>query len=154
MAAKSLKFTVTGNSESPSKLMMSFRGFSFAIDQPESHGGTNAGPSPVELVLSSLAGCINVVVHMVAAERNVNIRGLYLTVEGELDPSRLMGSPTDNRPGFSAIALTVEVDSDASAEEIDEILRIAEARCPVADNLSYSTPLTLRRARVPEPLLA
>lgn len=154
MAAKSLKFTVTGNSESPSKLMMSFRGFSFAIDQPESHGGTNAGPSPVELVLSSLAGCINVVVHMVAAERNVNIRGLYLTVEGELDPSRLMGSHTDTRPGFSAIALTVEVDSDASAEEIDEILRIAEARCPVADNLNYSTPLTLRRATVPEPLLA
>lgn len=154
MAAKSLKFTVTGNSESSSKLMMSVRGFSFAIDQPESHGGTDAGPCPVELVLSSMAGCMNVVVHLVAAERGVDIRGLCLTVEGDLDPSRLMGSPTDNRPGFRAIALTAEVDSDASAEEIDEILRIAETRCPVADNLSNPTPLTLRRAPIPEPALA
>jgi uncharacterized OsmC-like protein len=154
MAAMSLKFTVTGDSESPSKLMMRVREFSFAIDQPESHGGTNAGPSPVELVLSSLAGCMNVVVHMVAAERGVNIRGLHLTVEGELDPSRLMGAPTNNRPGFSTIVLTAEVDSDASAEQVDEVLRIAESRCPVADNLNNATPLTLRRAPVPEPALA
>ena len=154
MAAKSLKFTVTGNSESPSKLMVSVREFSFAIDEPESLGGTNAGPNPVELVLSSLAGCINVVVHMVAAERNVNIRGLRLTVEGDLDPSRLMGSPTDSRPGFSAIALTAEIDSDASADEITEILRIAETRCPVNDNLNNRTPMTLRCAPVPQPILA
>jgi len=153
MPAKSLKFTVTGESESPSKLMMAVRGFSFAIDEPESFGGTNAGPSPVEYVLSSLAGCINVVVHMVAAERGVNIRGLRLTVEGDLDPSRLMGSPTDNRSGFSAIALTAEVDSDASAEEIDEILRIAETRCPVKDNLNNPTPMTLRCAPAPQPAL-
>lgn len=154
MAAKTLKFIVTGNSESPSKLMMSVRDFSFAIDEPESLGGTNAGPNPVELVLSSLAGCINVVVHMVAAERNVNIRGLRLTVEGDLDPSRLMGSPTEERPGFSAIALTAEIDSDASAEEIDEILRIAEKRCPVKDNLNNPTPITLRCAPVMHPALA
>lgn len=105
-------------------------------------------------MLSSLAGCVNIVVHMVAAERDVNIRGLRLTVEGDLDPARLMGSSTDLRPGFRAIALTAEVDSDASAEEIDEILRIVETRCPVADNLNNQTPLTLRRAPVPEPVPA
>jgi len=154
MAASSLKFTVTGKSESPSKLMISVRGFSFAIDEPESLGGTNSGPNPVELVLASLAGCINVVVHMAAAEQGVNIRGLRLTVEGYLDPSRLMGSPTDQRAGFSTIALTAEVDSDASAQEIDEVLRIAESRCPVADNLNNATPVTLRRAPTPAPALA
>lgn len=154
MPAKSLKFTVMGNSESPSKLLMSVREFSFTIDEPASFGGTNAGPNPVELVLSSLAGCINVVIHMVAAERNVNIRGLRLTVEGDLDPARLMGSPTDTRPGFSAIELIAEVDSDASAQEIDEILRIAETRCPVNDNLCNPTPMTLRCAPARMPALA
>jgi len=154
MAAKSLTFTVTGDSESPSKLLVAVRGFSFVIDEPESFGGTDAGPNPVELVLSSLAGCMNVVVHMVAAEQDVKIRSLRLTVEGDLDPSRLMGSPTDTRPGFSAISLTAEVDSDASAEQIDEILRIAETRCPVADSLNNPTPVTLARALVTELALA
>jgi len=97
MPAKSLKFTVTGDSESPSKLLMSVREFSFTIDEPATFGGTNAGPNPVELVLSSLAGCINVVIHMVAAERNVHIRGLRLTVEGDLEPARLMGPLTLRR---------------------------------------------------------
>jgi uncharacterized OsmC-like protein len=36
-----------------------------------------------------------------------------------------------------------EIDSDASDEEIDEVLRIAESRCPVADKLHNPTPLTL-----------
>ena len=150
MAGKSLTFTVTGDSESPSKLLVAVRGFSFVIDEPESSGGTDAGPNPVELVLSSLAGCMNVVVHMVAAEQDVKIRSLRLTVAGDLDPSRLMGSPVDTRAGFSAISLTAEVDSDASAEQIDEILRIAETRCPVADSLNSPTPVTLARALVTE----
>ena len=154
MAAKSLKFTVTGNSESPTKLLVAVRGFSFVIDEPESFGGTDAGPNPVELVLSSLAGCINVVIHTVAAEQDVKIRSLRLTVAGDLDPSRLMGSPTETRAGFSAISLTAEVDSDASAEQIDEILRIAETRCPVADNLNNPTPVTLARALVTDLALA
>ncbi|MGV8979376.1 MAG: OsmC family protein [Cellulomonas sp.] len=154
MNAKSLKFSVAAKSESPTKLMVSVREFSFAIDEPESLGGTNAGPNPVELVLASLAGCINIVIHMVAAEQGIVIRGLRLTVEGDLDPSLLMGSPTDERAGFSAIALTAEVDSDASAEEIDEVLRIAETRCPVADNLNSATPVTLQQALTPVSTLA
>lgn len=153
MAAKSLTFTVKGNSESPTKIVMSVRGHSFAIDEPETLGGTDAGPNPVELVLSSLAGCLNIVVHMVAAERDVTIRGLRLTVEGDLDPSRLMGAPSSNRPGFSAITLTAEVDSDATAEELEEVLRIAETRCPVFDNLNSATPVAVRLAPVPELVL-
>lgn len=139
-------FAVTGTSESPSKLTVSARQFTFVIDEPESLGGTDHGPNPVEFVLASLAGCINVVVHMVAKERGVEIRGLRVTVQGSLDPSRLMALPTENRAGFEAIELLAEVDSDASDEEVDEILRIAETRCPVADNLLSPTPVSLRRS--------
>jgi len=139
-------FTVTGTSESPTKLTVGARDFTFVVDEPESLGGTDHGPNPVEYVLASLAGCINVVVHMVAKERGVEIRGLKVTVQGSLDPSRLMALPTENRAGFESIELLAEVDSDADNDEVDEILRIAETRCPVADNLLSPTPVTLRRA--------
>ena len=139
-------FSVTGTSESPTKLTVAARTFTFAVDEPESLGGTDHGPNPVEFVLAALAGCINVVVHMVAKERDVPIRGLQVTVQGSLDPSRLMALPTQNRAGFETIELLAHVDSDADDAEIDEILRIAESRCPVADNLMSPTPVTLRRA--------
>lgn len=148
--SQKLLVTVAGTSESSTRLNMAVRGFEFAIDEPESLGGTDSGPNPVEFVLAGLAGCINVVVHMVAAERGVTIRGLRVQVDGELDPARLMAKPTENRAGFEWIRLTADVDSDAGAEEIDEILRIAESRCPVADNLGGTTPVQLVRAPVGE----
>lgn len=150
MPAKSLEFSVTGTSESPIRLAVSARDFSFIIDEPASFGGTDAGPNPLEYALAALAGCMNIVIHMIAKERDVEVRALTLTVKGELDPSRLMGQPTDNRSGFQEVVVIADIDSDASAAELDEILRLSELRCPVSDNLSDATPVVVRRAAAAE----
>jgi len=146
MSAKPLHFSVTGNAESPTKLAVSVRDFGFIIDEPPSFGGANAGPNPVEYLLASLAGCMNVVIHMIAQERGVEVRALHLTVNGELDPARLMGQPTENRSGFESIELIADIDSDASKADLDEILRLSELRCPVSDNLGATTPIAIRQA--------
>ena len=150
MSVKPLQFTITGNSESPTRLAVSARNFSFLIDEPAAFGGTDSAPNPVEYELASLAGCMNEVIHLVAKEQGVEVRGLHLTATGELDPALLMGLPSGNRAGYAAIELVAEVDSDSSAEQIDEVLRIAEGRCPVSDNLSNVTPVFLRRMRADE----
>jgi len=146
MSAKPLHVTVTGAAESPTKLAVSVRDFSFVIDEPPSYGGTDSGPNPVEYLLASLAGCMNVVIHMIAQERGVEVRALHLTVKGELDPSRLMGQPTENRTGFQAIELIADIDSDASPDELNEVLRLSELRCPVSDNVGAETPIVVRLA--------
>ncbi|MBG6058962.1 putative OsmC-like protein [Cryobacterium sp. MP_M5] len=146
MSVKPLKVTVTGTSESPTKLAVSVRDFSFIIDEPAAYGGEDAGPNPVEYALASLAGCMNVVIHMVAKEQGVEVRSLRLTVKGELDPSRLMALPTENRAGFQSIELRAEFDSDSSTAELAEVLRLSGLRCPVSDNLGNTTPVTLRLA--------
>ena len=146
MSAKPLHVTVTATAESPTKLAVSVRDFAFVIDEPPSYGGTDAGPNPVEYLLASLAGCMNVVIHMIAQERGVEVRALHLTVKGELDPSRLMGQPTENRTGFHSIELIAAIDSDASPADLDEILRLSELRCPVSDNVGAETPIAIRRA--------
>lgn len=145
MSAKSLTFTVTGTSETPIRLAVSTREFSFLIDEPASFGGTDTGPNPLEYALAALAGCMNIVIHMIAKERGVEIRSLKLTVSGDLDPSRLMGQPTENRSGFQSVEVIADIDSDASATELDEILRLSELRCPVSDNLSEATPVVVRQ---------
>jgi uncharacterized OsmC-like protein len=146
MPAKPLTFTVTGTSETPIRLAVSVRDFSFLIDEPANAGGTDTGPNPLEFALAALAGCMNIVIHMIAKERGVEVRSLKLTVSGELDPSRLMGQPTENRAGFQQIDVIADVDSDASAADIDEVLRLSELRCPVSDNLGDATPVVVRRA--------
>lgn len=146
MSVKPLKVTVTGTSESQTKLAVSARHFSFVIDEPVIFGGADTGPNPVEYALASLAGCMNVVIHMVAQERGVQVRALRLTVTGELDTSRLMDLPTENRAGFQGIDLIAEIDSDSSAADLDDVLRLSALRCPVSDNLSHATPITVHLA--------
>ncbi len=84
-----LKFSVKAKSENPTKTIVETGGFKLVIDEPENLGGTNAGPNPVEYVLASLAGCMNVVGHLAAKEMGFELRGMEISLEGDLDPSKL-----------------------------------------------------------------
>ena len=139
-----LTFDAHGTAETPTKLTVKVRDFTLTIDEPPSLGGEDAGPNPVEYILAGFMGCMNVVVHMVARERGVKINSLEVEASGPLDPRRLEGKPTDERAGYQSIELVFTIDADASEEEIAEVVRIAETRCPVSDNLSNPTPITVR----------
>ncbi len=139
-----LTFDAHGTAETPTKLTVKVRDFTLTIDEPPSLGGEDAGPNPVEYILAGFMGCMNVVVHMVARERGVKINSLEVDASGPLDPTRLEGKPTEERAGYQSIELVFTIDADASEEEIAEIVRIAETRCPVSDNLSNPTPITVR----------
>ncbi|EIJ80206.1 OsmC family protein [Bacillus methanolicus PB1] len=60
----------------------------FNIDEPESQGGKNTGPNPLQTVLGALIGCENIIANMVAKEINFDLQGIIFSVKGELD-SRL-----------------------------------------------------------------
>lgn len=143
--------TVTGTAKSPTRLDVQIRDFSVTIDEPAPLGGDDTGPNPVELVLSALAGCLNITTHMVAKERGIEVRSLSVTATGSLNPQRLMGRPTQDRAGFQSIRLEIDVDADATHEEIDALLVAAEERCCVADNLMNATPVSVVRAGAPVP---
>jgi len=111
------------------------------IDQPKAVGGNGAGPCPVEYVLAGFAACILNVAYVVACERKIELRGLNVRVEGDLNPAKFMGQPTEDRPGFQSIRLITNIDADLTLEEKEDFLRAVEARCPVSDNLSNTTPV-------------
>ncbi|MHA7135224.1 OsmC family protein [Oerskovia turbata] len=138
--------TITGAAKTATRLDVQIRDFSVTIDEPASLGGDDTGPNPVELVLSGLAGCLNITTHMVAKERGIEIRSLSVTATGSLNPQRLMGRPTQDRAGFQGIRLEIDVDADATPEELDSLLVAAEERCCVADNLMNATPVAVVRA--------
>ncbi len=50
-----VKVHVTGESENPTKLNLRSGRFKMVIDEPENMGGTNEGPSPVQVLLMALA---------------------------------------------------------------------------------------------------
>jgi uncharacterized OsmC-like protein len=136
-------FSASARSVSPSRVDVDVRQFSFAIDEPPTLGGTDDGPNPVEMVLSALLGCMNVVVRLVAQEQGVEVYALEMSAEGDLDPSKFFGRAVDTRAGFSGIRLHLDIEADALEDEIHQIVEESKRRCPVGDNLLNETPLTV-----------
>ncbi|NSW89708.1 MAG: OsmC family protein [Firmicutes bacterium] len=134
-----LKFSAKAHSENPTKTVVETRGFKMIIDEPKSLGGTDAGANPVEYLLAALAGCINVVGHVVAREMGFELRGIRIDLEGDLNPARFMGKSKAERAGYKEIRVKLEADTDADAETLAKWLETIEDRCPVSDTLSNGT---------------
>lgn len=122
---------------------VSVRDLTFSIDEPEKLGGTNTGPNPVELLLGALAGCLNVLGHMVAKEMGFEIQEMRMRVEGNLDPLAYLGKKPDVRPGFMEIRVSMDVQSNATPDVLREWAKAVEARCPVSNNIEYATPISI-----------
>lgn len=132
-------FNVKGESHSPAKFIANTGKFQLVIDEPATLGGTDEGPSPVEYILAGLAGCLNVVGHIVAKELGFTIDTLKIEVTGNLNPDRLLGVSNTERAGFKKIDIKLIPETDAPIEVLVDWLKIVQDRCPVKDNLMNST---------------
>ena len=120
---KNMKVLVHGTSENPTKINITSGKFSLVIDEPTSMGGTDAGPSPVQVLLMSLAGCLNVTGHEVAMQKGLRLNGMKITIEGELNPCAFLGCSYEERAGFQTVSVRIEPDfENANPEEFDEWL--------------------------------
>jgi uncharacterized OsmC-like protein len=132
-------FHVKGESHSSAKFIAETGKFKLIIDEPETLGGTDEGPNPVTYILAGLAGCLNVVGHMVAKELGFTIDKLKIEVTGNINPDRLLGVSNAERAGFKKIDLKLIPETDASIEVLVDWLKIVQDRCPVKDNLMNTT---------------
>jgi putative redox protein len=122
------------------------RGHKLVIDQPANAGGTDTGPTPLELLFTSLAGCIGAIGRIVAMQQRIELRGMDIRVEGPLDTDGLLGKPIDGRVGFEGITISVDVDADMTDEEKEAFVHEVDARCPVSENLLNATPISVQLA--------
>jgi len=113
------------------------------IDQPTPAGGTDAGPTPLDVQLMALGGCIAAIGRIIANQRKLAVRGIEITVVGEIDTDGLLGKPSPHRVGFSAITARVKIDADLSAAEKENLLHEIDERCPISENLKNITPASI-----------
>ncbi len=141
---KEIKVTAQGESETPMRMRVRSGKFEMIIDEPENMGGTNMGPSPIQVLLMSLAGCINITGHQVAKQRGMKLRGMKIKIDGNMNPCTFIGCSYEERAGFQTINLKVEPNfENATKEEIDSWLKETEERCPVTDNIKNMTKVNL-----------
>ncbi len=110
------------------------RDFSITIDEPEKLGGTNKGPNPIEVLLASLAGCLDFTGTIVADQMGYQLKDFQLEVEGDLDPRGALGK-ADVPIGFQEIRVYVKNIEGIPDEEKAEFIEQIQTRCPVDNTL-------------------
>ena len=80
-----LIFKTTAKCETNMKTVVKARNFTIIIDEPESLGGSDHGANPVEYVQAALAGCLNVVGHIVAKEMGFEIKNMEIEIDFSMD---------------------------------------------------------------------
>ncbi len=117
--------------------------YSYDADHPEIFASEDKGISPVEYVLVGLASCLTAGVAAVAQNREIQLKSVSATLEGDMDVQGILGIDSDVRNGFSAIRVTYNIDADASPEDIKALVAQSQKRSAVYDIITNPTNVTV-----------
>jgi uncharacterized OsmC-like protein len=119
------------------------RTFTFDADHPEVFASEDNGATPVEYVLVGLASCLTAGIAAVAQHRNIQLRSVTATIEGDMDIQGILGMDSDVRNGFGGIKVTYNIDADAKREDIEALVAQSQKRSAVYDIVTNPTNVTV-----------
>jgi uncharacterized OsmC-like protein len=117
--------------------------FTFSADHPEVFAAEDNGATPVEFVLVGLASCLTAGVAAVAQNRNIQLRSVKATIEGDMNVLGILGADPDVRNGFNAIRVNYEIDADGSREDLEALVAQSQKRSAVFDVITNPTNVTV-----------
>jgi len=110
------------------------RGHKVICDLSEAAGGTNAGPTPLELALMALAGCGVIIYADVCKNSKVNPGKIEIVVEAE---------KSGNSPTLTGVKMKVNIDSPTRKGLVEAAWRRTEANCPVMFVYKEAVPVNV-----------
>ena len=93
-------------------------------------------------MLSALGNCLAVGYAANASAAGITIRDLTIAVDGDIDLRSFLGL-TPGHAGFSAIRVSVAIDTDADADAVAELHRKVAASSPVGHTLQAAVPVQI-----------
>ena len=108
-------------------------------------GGNGLSACSGDMLLEALVACAGVTMGAVATAIGVVLRSGAVRAEGDLDFRGTLGVAKDAPVGFQRIRLHFELDTDATAEQLDTLIRLTERYCVVFQTLRHSPEMTVTR---------
>jgi uncharacterized OsmC-like protein len=95
------------------------------------------------MLLEALVACAGVTLKAVATAIGVTVNYGLVKAEGDLDFRGTLGVAKDAPVGFQAIRLLFKLDSDASPEQIESLIKLTKRYCVIYQTLQHSPTLDL-----------
>ena len=110
-------------------------------------GGDGLSLCSGDMLLEALAACAGVTLRAVATSLGLAVRAGDVHVEGDLDFRGTLAVSKEVPVGFRTIRLNFELDTDASDEELDTLLRLTQRYCVVYQTLAAPPEETMSWTR-------
>jgi len=98
-------------------------------------GGNGLQACSGDLLLEALVACAGVTLQAVATAIGIEIKNGKIKAEGDLDFRGTLGVSKEVPVGFRAIRLSFDLDSNATAEQIESLAKLTERYCVVYQTL-------------------
>jgi len=102
------------------------------VDEPEIGGGSDTGPSPLELVTAGLAACQVVTVAKIAEAMAFSFSALVAHAEADV-VFRKSVKTQEYVPRFGAARVVVDMTTEETGGRIEELQMRTEERCPASN---------------------
>ncbi|MDX6620556.1 MAG: hypothetical protein QOK36_2942 [Gaiellales bacterium] len=98
-------------------------------------GGSGLEACSGDMLLEALVACAGVTLKAVATAIGIEIASARVRAEGDLDFRGTLGVDREAPVGFSDIRLRFDLDSDATQEQREQLLKLTERYCVVLQTL-------------------
>jgi uncharacterized OsmC-like protein len=106
-------------------------------------GGDGSLACSGDMLLQALVACAGVTLRAVATSLRIDVTGGTVTAEGDLDFRGTLAVAKEAPVGFQSIRLTFDLDTDASVEQIQTLIRLTERYCVVYQTLAHPAQLSV-----------
>ncbi|MTI87127.1 MAG: OsmC family protein [Balneolaceae bacterium] len=135
-------FSVTSRLEKGFHSTINTRDFEFISDEPESLGGKNEGPNPIEYVLGALAACQEIVIKAHATQLGIEVKSVKVDATGDLDLHGFFNL-SKARPGFTNVRYQTVIETEETDPvKLQKLKDISLKNCPVLDVIQNPVPVT------------
>lgn len=104
-------------------------------------GGSGLHACSGDMLLEALVACAGVTLSAVATALEIPVRTGKVIAEGDLDFRGTLGVNKETRVGFTNIRLRFDLDTDATSEQLETLLKLTERYCVVYQTLRQSPQL-------------
>ena len=103
-----------------------------------------------DMLLQALVACAGVTLRAVAISLGIQLAGGTVTAEGDLDFSGTLAVSKEAPVGFSSVRLAFELDTAATSEQVQTLIRLTERYCVVYQTLAHPPELTMTAGLAPD----
>ena len=123
------------------KCTMGAKPFELIIDAPPGLDGTNEGPSPLLVILSSIGACIIAVTKFWAKIMDIKIEEMKVFSRGHINLGAIFGIDDTKLAGYDKIEPVIRIKADAPDEKINELMDKVFTHCPVVTNFGGASKI-------------